>query len=546
MFLPINRIMVWLCILCQATATMSVDHHIMNVYHQIHHIELSHGTHPDNSVLLDLTRRRLSKHLGIDYEDLQLPIVDKNDAMPVVEELEKIHIPISNGNGIHPYSIDSEIDSEIDSITDFAVVDSSVNYPSLRSNLDARNLAKEKFDISDISSQEQQAAAKKFEISRAEDSGDKEDVDVNPQVARNLAKDTFGIDEDYTLPEGEKPIAADKDDCKKLCKCMAGELLFGITKSVPYIPTFCLTNLELKIPTNLPINGVLLDVDPNNLVSSIISDEHAASIHMDSLRSMLRYTKELREWKKLRKDCHDDGNLVFEAKLAPDSEPIWYKRNIVKGEWEWNGLDPKDSSNDKWQSVTEVESGYWRHNDWIGSKIPDENKFLIKLLDDFNPDDDGSSNGWTVPEGSDASVRDPKEDLRACAARKGKSPSEACKCKESTCLRDVVTRYFKFVQVSEKAVKDRKKQKEFILDMVQMGVGLLGMIDPFGLLADLLNAGISAARGAILDAIMDVVVALPAIGTALLPVRWVDKIKDTLKMKFILDWATKAKKGFTR
>ena len=194
--------------------------------------------------------------------------------------------------------------------------------------------------------------------------------------------------------------------------------------------------------------------------------------------------------------------------------------------------------------MTEVESGYFWHK--IFDTIPAENKFLIKLLDDFNPNDDGSSNGWTVPEGSDASVRDPKEDLRACAARNGKRPSEACKCKESTCLKDVVTRYFKFVQVSEKAVKEREKEKKFILDMVQMGVGLLGMIDPFGLLADLLNAGISAARGAILDAIMDVVVALPAIGTALLPVRWVDKIKDTLKMKFILDWATKAKKGFTK
>jgi hypothetical protein len=604
--LLINHITILLCILCQAVATatmtMSVDQHIMNVYHQIHHIELSHGTHPDNSVLLDLTRRRLSKHFGIDYEDLQLPIVDKNDAMSVVDELEKNHFPISNGDGIHPYSIDSLIDLEIYSKTDLAI-ESTVNGPStslLRSNrgalgnLDAINKAA--------------ADSNKLQPTKIDETyRPSARIQENVQVARDLAKDMFDIDEDYTLPEedrseedrSEDQSVATDEMCADICSCMGDELLFGITKSIPYIPSFCLKDekadedLTSKILDGATIENAnwcelecgdvespkCQDIETNRGKSAcIIKDEcDCKSLHIYTI-SKNGQKEIIDKWKKKRSTCHKEGNLIFEWKISPDLDPIWYRKDIETKKWLWNGKDPRDSDNDKWQSVTEDDSGYWEH---VFIDVPDENKFMIKLLNDFNPDDDGSCNGWTVPGDSDTSVPDFKAtdfkgDLRVCSARKNKSPSEACQCKESTCLKDVVSRYFKFIQISGNAIKDRKENTELILDLVQTGVSLLGMIDPYGLLAgesatrgiffvfcvdfpmlltfyffhfilsDLLNAGISAARRNFADAIMDVVVAIPAIGTALLPVKWVDKMKGVTKLKYIFKWATKAKLGLTR
>jgi len=87
----------------------------------------------------------------------------------------------------------------------------------------------------------------------------------------------------------------------------------------------------------------------------------------------------------------------------------------------------------------------------LGEAVAIENKFLIRLLDEFNPDDHQGE----VPEGSNPDRADAKEDLRMCSARLKQHPSTACECKKSTCLKDLLGKYFKYIQVAENAVKDR-------------------------------------------------------------------------------------------
>ena len=55
----------------------------MMIYHHIHHIELHNNVHPTKSVLLESTRKRLAKHLKVDYEDLLLPSPLEEDNPPL-------------------------------------------------------------------------------------------------------------------------------------------------------------------------------------------------------------------------------------------------------------------------------------------------------------------------------------------------------------------------------------------------------------------------------------------------------------------------------
>ena len=202
----------------QATATNRIDDHIMNIYHHIHHMEVSRGTHPDDSVLLDLTRHRLSKHLGIDYADLQLggtpqeQVGEQVDDPTAINQLEKLDVPVSKGElyGIHP---------------SLQVAD--------RSNLRAINNIEE--------DQEQQTTtAQKFQVSKEGGEGGELAAALAPmaetKLSRAVANELFGIDEDYTEPEPKSSSSNNGDECQELCNCMASELLFGITKTLPYLP----------------------------------------------------------------------------------------------------------------------------------------------------------------------------------------------------------------------------------------------------------------------------------------------------------------------
>jgi hypothetical protein len=98
-----------------------------------------------------------------------------------------------------------------------------------------------------------------------------------------------------------------------------------------------------------------------------------------------------------------------------------------------------------------------------------EDTFLFQLLDDFNP----SPNGYNVPEGSNSQRMDAKEDLRICATRRKKSAKAECVCKKSTCVKNIVGRYFQYIQLAENAQLEREAKKDFLLDSLAMGLDIV-------------------------------------------------------------------------
>ena len=67
-----------------------------------------------------------------------------------------------------------------------------------------------------------------------------------------------------------------------------------------------------------------------------------------------------------------------------------------------------------------------------------------------------------------------------------------------------------------------------------------------GIVADLLNAGLSAAQGNFEEAILGVVAAIPALGTVLLPLKWVQKGLKIPGIEKSIKWIKKAIDAFTR
>jgi hypothetical protein len=82
--------------------------------------------------------------------------------------------------------------------------------------------------------------------------------------------------------------------------------------------------------------------------------------------------------------------------------------------------------------------------------------------------------------------------------------------------------------------------------VLTVGLDILGVIDPFGIIADLLNAGLSAAQEKYDEAILAVVAAIPALGTALLPLKWVKKGMKIPGIEKSMVWINKAIEAFTR
>ena len=82
--------------------------------------------------------------------------------------------------------------------------------------------------------------------------------------------------------------------------------------------------------------------------------------------------------------------------------------------------------------------------------------------------------------------------------------------------------------------------------MLTVGLDILGVIDPFGIIADLLNAGLSAAQEKYDEAILAVVAAIPVLGTALLPLKWVKKGMKIPGIEKSMVWINKAIEAFTR
>tara|TARA_B110000090_G_scaffold199600_1_gene239688 strand:+ start:439 stop:900 length:462 start_codon:yes stop_codon:yes gene_type:complete len=82
--------------------------------------------------------------------------------------------------------------------------------------------------------------------------------------------------------------------------------------------------------------------------------------------------------------------------------------------------------------------------------------------------------------------------------------------------------------------------------VLTVGLDILGVIDPFGIIADLLNAGLSAAQEKYDEAILAVVAAIPVLGTALLPLKWVKKGMKIPGIEKSMVWINKAIEAFTR
>merc|ERR1711871_151667 len=179
--------------------------------------------------------------------------------------------------------------------------------------------------------------------------------------------------------------------------------------------------------------------------------------------------------------------------------------------WWWTPYKPGSmKDHDDWALTTtsEVKSGFAKLLQKAGmTDVAAENKFLAKLLADYNPGTGGSRRG------SNAAKLDAKYDMRLCMKRANLKDGEKCAVRKSACLKNIVTRYFQFVEVQKKAVEARKARLNWILDAVSFGMDLLGLLpEPVGPIFDLLNAGLCFGRGHYLEGALSVFSALPIAG----------------------------------
>ena len=121
-----------------------------------------------------------------------------------------------------------------------------------------------------------------------------------------------------------------------------------------------------------------------------------------------------------------------------------------------------------------------------GDTTEEEDRFFLQLLHDFNPGD----NGGKIPPDSNPDAANAKEDLRLCSTRLKQSPSRQCTCKKAACIKNLVGRYFQYMQLSENAEKKRKEvTKTWLLDALSVSLDFIGLIPGIGIVADLLSAG---------------------------------------------------------
>jgi hypothetical protein len=187
----------------------------------------------------------------------------------------------------------------------------------------------------------------------------------------------------------------------------------------------------------------------------------------------------------------------------------------------WTPYKPnpeKPPEDEEWSGVhtDQVKSGFYK---WVQDfglvDVAAENKFLIRLLNDFNPPESGA-----LPRGSTAneanaklSGGNAKKDLALCFGRNaGKSGTGdargKCSCQKSACLKNVVCRYFSFVKIRTAAIAKRsadKKTQENALDFASFGLDIAGMLpEPAGPIFDVVNAAIQFGRGKNIDGAMSV------------------------------------------
>ena len=205
----------------------------------------------------------------------------------------------------------------------------------------------------------------------------------------------------YGSPRNRAAESKDTYKAKKVCQCMVNELLFGLTKGVlPYRPNACA------------------------------------------------------------------GRYCYAFDAGEGVTPLYYKR--LNHKWYWRPSKPPTESHrelDEWMRTSTTKVGVsglsslaLRALQTVGlTDVVDENKFLMKILEDYNP---YKLKGHGVPAGSRANSMDAKYDLYMCMDRKHvDSPEEGCHVKKSGCMRNLVARYFQYVEVQTRAIQKRKNQQ---------------------------------------------------------------------------------------
>jgi hypothetical protein len=236
-----NRMWLYVLLLTKASSVATAvtgsnsnnDDYAMAIYHHIHHIEFHHGISQSDSILLDITRQRLRQFLnnGKGKERQPPSTLLRYNANQKVD-LAADFIPAQFGGG-----------GSYGSITNY-------NKHSTQSKSD------QKSSMATVATTAMNEGAPGMIMSRA--------------LASNS---DFSVDAVWSeSPRGTKDQEDSTDDqeCKDICKCLASELLFGITKVLPYK-----TNYEAE----------------------------------------------------------EGPKEVFQFKCAPDTTPIWYRKHKKKWEW---------------------------------------------------------------------------------------------------------------------------------------------------------------------------------------------------------------------
>eukprot|EP00947_MAST-08B_sp_MAST-8B-sp1_P001944 g1944.t1 len=227
-------------------------------------------------------------------------------------------------------------------------------------------------------------------------------------------------------------------------------------------------------------------------------------------------------------DAGSNGKF-FQYASVKGTTPLWYRRD--QGHWKWTPSDPAPSMTDfiesGWtqcsaQEPADVNGGVWGLMQSGGlAEVAKPNKMLIRVLGSVNPDAAGSP-----PPGSDSTKHDARYDLSLCAARNSLDDLKKCECRSDACVKALVPKYFQYIQVVEETavkVANFHAIKNWVLDALSIGLDLLGLLEPVGIVFDLINVGLAFLRGLWVDGVIGVVCAIPAIGSPFLAAKWASK-----------------------
>jgi hypothetical protein len=140
-----------------------------------------------------------------------------------------------------------------------------------------------------------------------------------------------------------------------------------------------------------------------------------------------------------------------------------------------------------------------------GKHPVDQNRFVLRLLADYNPSDTGR-----VTSGSKSAEIDANYDKQLCMKRAGATGDLKCRLASSGCLKNIVTRYMQFIELRKAA---KKSFVSGLLDLLGFALDLLGMLPPpVGPISDLVNAGLAFGRQKWLDGTLSVLSAIPVCG----------------------------------